>query len=53
MLQSFSPLPCGTTCGEEVVAGYEEMHRMNVDPIKLASWMITVAMITEHCHQKM
>jgi hypothetical protein len=52
MLQSFFPLPCGTTRGEEVVAGYEEMHSPNVDPIKLASWMITVAMITEQLPQE-
>ncbi|KAJ5365218.1 hypothetical protein N7517_008104 [Penicillium concentricum] len=52
MLQSFFPLPCGTTCGEEVVAGYEEMHSPNVDPIKLASWMVTVAMITEQLPQE-
>jgi hypothetical protein len=52
MLQSFFPLPCGTTSGEEFVARYEEMNGANVDPIKLASWMITVAMITEQLPPK-
>lgn len=52
MLHSFFPLPSGAKCGEEIIASYEEMHCPNIDTIRLASWLLNVALIAEQLSPK-
>ena len=52
MLHSLFPLPSMAKCQEEVVACYEEMHSPNVDAIRLASWLLTIALIAEQLPQE-
>lgn len=47
MLQMLFPLPSGAKCGTEVVSCYEEMQSPNVDTMRLASWLLTVALILQ------
>lgn len=46
-LHSFFPLPSGAKCQEEVTACYDDMHSPSVDTARLASWLLTVALIAE------
>ncbi|KAF9892267.1 hypothetical protein FE257_002044 [Aspergillus nanangensis] len=47
LLHSLLPLSSGPRCGEELISCYEEMHDPNVDAVRLASWLLTVAFILE------
>lgn len=52
MLHSFFPLPFSANCGNQVIACYEEMHSPSVDTLRLASWLLTVALIAEQLPPK-
>ncbi|GKZ27415.1 hypothetical protein AbraIFM66951_004195 [Aspergillus brasiliensis] len=47
MLHSFFPLPGGPKCGADIMADYEGMQNPNVDPVRLASWLLTVTLMAE------
>lgn len=51
-LNALFPLPSMAKSQEEVVASYEEMHSSNVDTIRLASWLLTVAITAEQLPQE-
>lgn len=52
MLHSFFQLPFGAKCGMELIASYQEMHSPNVDTMRLASWLLDVALIAEQLPPK-
>ena len=47
LIHSIFPLLLVTKSGSEVLSQYEDMKRPNVDPIKLASWLLLVAVTAE------
>jgi hypothetical protein len=52
LLHSFFPLPSDVKFGEDMIACYEEMHCPDVDTIRLASWLLTVALMVEQLPPK-
>ncbi|KAL3483179.1 hypothetical protein BJX62DRAFT_220709 [Aspergillus germanicus] len=51
VLYSLFPLPFTAKSQEELVSVYKEMKMPNVEPMRLASWLLTLSFIVEQLHQ--
>ena len=47
-LNDILPIASVSRSGEEMVAQYDEVQQLTVDPAVLASWLITIALTVEH-----
>lgn len=52
ILDSLFPLPSVAKSCAEIVASYGEMERPDINPIRLASWLLTIAYIAEDLPQE-
>ncbi|KAL3442785.1 hypothetical protein BJX65DRAFT_286246 [Aspergillus insuetus] len=50
-LYSLFPLPFAAKSQEELVSVYEEMKTPNVEPMQLASWLLSLSFVVEQLHQ--
>jgi hypothetical protein len=48
ILHVLMPQPFTVRSHQELVQAYDEMHKPNVDPISLASWLLIIAITAEH-----
>lgn len=51
ILDSLFPIPSVAKSRAEIVASYGEMEGPNIDPIRLASWLLTIAYMAEQLPQ--
>jgi len=52
LLHAMLPQPFAARSQEELLGCYEEMHKPNVDPMILASWLLTIAITAQEIEQE-